>query len=137
MISRLAADLTRHPAVAGAVLSLLSLPVHLVLPEVTSNQFAAVILGLVAGLYAGFALQDGRARILAMEGLAALAFLAFALAGLVWSPWFIPAAYGLHGVWDLLHHRQISTRLPSWYPPMCAVYDWVFAAGLCVLWIVR
>ena len=74
MISRLAADLTRHPAVAGAVLSLLSLPVHLVLPEDTSNQFAAVILGLVAGIYAGFALQDGRARILAIEGLAALAF---------------------------------------------------------------
>ncbi len=137
MISRLAAGLTRHPAMAGATLSLLSLPVHLLLTDAVSIQFAAIILCLVAGIYAGFALQDGRARILAMEGLAALAFLAFALAGLVWSPWFIPAAYGLHGVWDLLHHRQISTRMPSWYPPMCAVYDWVFAAGLCVLWIVR
>ena len=137
MISRLAADLTRHPAMAGAVLSLLSLPVHLLLTDAVSIQFAAIILGLVAGIYAGFALQDGRAQILAIEGLAALAFLAFALAGLVWSPWFIPAAYGLHGVWDLLHHRKITTRLPSWYPPMCAVYDWVFAAGLCVFWIVR
>ena len=92
MISRLAAGLTRHPAIAGAVLSLLSLPIHLVLPEAVSIQFAAVILGLVAGIYAGFALQDGRAHILAIEGLAALAFLAFALAGLIWSPWLIPAA---------------------------------------------
>lgn len=135
MISRLAAGLTRHPAMAGAVLSLLSLPVHLLLPEAVSIQFAAIILGLVAGIYAGFALQDGRARILAIEGLAVLAFLALALAGLVWSPWLIPAAYVLHGVWDLLHHRQISTKTPSWYPPMCAVYDWVFAAGLVGCWL--
>ena len=49
MISRLAAGLTRHPAMAGAVLSLLSLPIHLVLPEAVSIPFAAVILGLVAG----------------------------------------------------------------------------------------
>jgi len=137
MISRLAAGLTRRPAMAGAVLSLLSLPIHLVLPEAVSIQFAAVILGLVAGIYAGFALQDGRAHILAIEGLAALAFLAFALAGLVWSPWLIPAAYALHGVWDLLHHRRIPTEMPSWYPPMCAVYDWIFAAGLCAFWILR
>jgi hypothetical protein len=137
MISRLAAGLTRHPAMAGAVLSLLSLPVHLVLPEAVSIPFAAVILGLVAGIYVGFALQDGRRRILAIEGLAALAFLAFALAGLTWSPWFIPAAYALHGVWDLLHHRQITTAMPFWYPPMCAVYDWVFANGLSALWVLR
>jgi len=137
MISRLAAGLTRHPAMAGAGLSLLSLPIHLVLPEAVSIPFAAVILGLVAGIYAGFALQDGRAHILSTEGLAALAFLAFALAGLVWSPWLIPAAYALHGVWDLLHHRRITTAMPSWYPPMCAVYDWIFAAGLCAFWILR
>ena len=86
MISRLASGLTRHPALAGAGLSLLSLPVHLVLPEAVSIPFAAVILGLVAGIYVGFALQDGRRRILATEGLAAVAFLAFALAGLTWSP---------------------------------------------------
>lgn len=137
MISRLAAGLTQHPAMAGAVLSLLSLPFHLVLPEAVSIQFAAVILGLVAGIYAGFALQDGRAHILAIEGLVALAFLAFALAGLIWSPWLIPAAYVLHGVWDILHHRRITTATPSWYPPMCAVYDGIFAAGLCALWILR
>lgn len=137
MISGLAAGLTRHPAMAGAVLSLLSLPAHLWLPEAISVQFAAVILGLVAGIYAGFALLDGRPRILAVEGLAALAFVVLALAGLAWSPWLIPAAYVLHGVWDFFHHRQISTKTPSWYPPMCAVYDWVFAAGLCAFWILR
>jgi len=135
MISRLSAGFTRNPAMAGAMLSLFSLPVHLWLPEATSVQFAAVILGLVAGVYAGFALLDGRPRILAVEGLAALAFVSLALAGLAWSPWLIPAAYALHGVWDFLHHRRISTRAPTWYPPMCAVYDWVFAAGLVGCWL--
>jgi hypothetical protein len=126
-----------HPARIGAGLALASLPGHLVLTSTASHQLAAVVLVLVAGIYVGFALQDGRARSLAVEASVALGFTAAALAGLWVSAWTIPAAYALHGLWDLAHHRHIATAMPAWYVPFCAVFDWVFAVGLVAVWIVR
>ena len=132
---RMKADMTRSPSLTGAVLSVLSLPVHLFLTEAASLQFAAVLMGLVAGIYAGFALNDGRRAIVWTEALAALFFIGLALAGLGLSRWFIPSAFVLHAAWDALHHRVISTGLPTWYPPLCAVFDLLFAAGLVSIWL--
>jgi len=127
----------KHPARIGAGLALASLPGHLLLPSTASHQLAAVVLVLVAGIYVGFALQDGRARTLAVEASVALGFTAAALTGLWVSAWTIPAAYALHGLWDLAHHRYVTTAMPGWYAPFCAVFDWVFAVGLVAIWIAR
>lgn len=121
----------------GAVLALASLPAHLLLPPTISHQLATLVLALMAGVYLGFAVQDGRARVLVIEGLVASAFVAAALLGLWVSAWAVPAAYVLHGFWDLAHHRHVSTAMPAWYVPFCAVFDWVFAAGLVANWLIR
>ena len=120
----------RHPARIGAGLALASLPAHFLLSSTASHQLGTVMLVLVAGIYVGFAVQDGRDKILAIEGLIALSFVAAALAALWVSAWAIPAAYALHGFWDLAHHRHVATAMPAWYVHFCAVFDWVFAAGL-------
>ncbi len=89
----------------------------------------AVLLGAIAAVYVGFALADGRLGIVTAEAMVALAFLGTALAGLGLDPVWIGIGLAGHGVWDVLHHpRGIRTRIPSWYPPLCAVYDWILAA---------
>ena len=121
----------------GAGLSLASLPVHFVIVHALSVEIAALVLALVAGIYVGFAVQDGRVSNLIVEGIVAIAFIGAALAGLVAFAWAIPLAYALHGVWDMAHHRLVDTALPRWYVPFCAVFDWVFAAGLAAAWTIR
>ena len=124
----------RRPGSAGAGLSLATLPVHIVIPHAASVQLAALVLGLVAGVYVGLALNDGRSSRLAVEAGVAAGFLAAALAGvLAWS-WAIPLAYVFHGLWDFAHHRLVDTAIPRWYIPFCALFDWVFAACLTAAW---
>jgi hypothetical protein len=109
----------------------------LVLPLTASQQLASIILTLVAGIYVGFAIQDGRPGIIATEAGVALVFAACALLGLWVTAWAVPAAVALHGFWDLAHHRRVTTAMPRWYVPFCAIYDWVFAAGLAGAWWLR
>lgn len=125
----------QRPARIGASLAFASLPAHFTLSRATSHELAAVVLVLVAGIYVGFALQDGRTKSLAIEGSIALGFVAAALAGLWVSAWIIPVAYVVHGLWDVAHHRHVTTAMPAWYVPFCAVFDWVFAAGLAATWV--
>lgn len=128
----------RHRRAAGlisAFLALASLPVHLFLAPTASHELAALVLSLIAGIYVGFAVRDSRASVIALEALTALAFIAAAALGLWASPWFVPAAYVCHRLWDVAHHRLITTTLPRWYVPFCAIFDWVFALGLGLIWI--
>ena len=127
----------KHPGRLGALAALASLPAHLYIPLSASYQLAAVILGLVGGIYVGFALNDGSSKMVAVEAVVALCFVGAALAGVWLTVWAIPAAYALHGLWDMAHHHYIATAMPRWYIPLCAVYDWIFAGGLVAIWLVR
>lgn len=91
--------------------------------------FHAVALAAIGAVYAGFGLTDGRAGIAALEVVGATAFLGLALAGLWMAPALVGVGLVLHGAWDLGHGPyRITTRLPAWYPPFCAAYDFAFAA---------
>jgi uncharacterized protein DUF6010 len=90
--------------------------------------FHTAALALIAGIYGGFAFADGRVGVVLVEGAALTAFVVLALMGLWVAPGFIAVGLALHGAWDLAHRpRGIPTRLPRWYPPFCAVWDFVFA----------
>lgn len=95
----------------------------------------ALMVAAIAFIYVGFALVDGRPGVVAVESAVALAFFWLATSALkVWAPL---AAFGLllHGIWDVLHHpRAVTTRVPVWYPSLCAVYDWVLAAIFFACW---
>ena len=56
-----------HPAKLGPVLAVVSLPFHLMLSIGASHDLAALLLALIAGVYVGFAVQDGRGTVLATE----------------------------------------------------------------------
>ena len=122
-------------AVIRRTLAVLSLPLHLVVPAETSVVLASLTLALIAGVYLGFAFSDGRLSVMLTELFVALAFTAAALAGAMSWPVWIAVALGAHGLWDWAHHRErVPTHMPRWYVPFCAVFDWVYAAGLLGIW---
>jgi hypothetical protein len=125
----------RAPWLTGSLLAVISLPIHLAVSHHESVVTAAVILGLIAGIYIGFALVDGRVRWLIIESTIAILFVSAATFGVMEWQWAIPIAYAMHGLWDWAHHRLVGTMLPRWYVPLCAIYDWIAAAGLALIWM--
>lgn len=90
--------------------------------------FHSISLGAIGAIYIGFALSDGRLAIMALESFVATLFIVLAFLGLWVAPVLIAVGLILHGFWDLAHRpRGITTKLPAWYPPFCAAYDFVFA----------
>jgi hypothetical protein len=96
---------------------------------------AALTLALIAGVYLGFAFNDGRLSVMFTELFVALGFTSVALAGVISWPAWTAIAIAMHGLWDWTHHREsVPTQMPRWYVPFCAVYDWIYAAGLLGIW---
>lgn len=128
--------LGRHPTIPASIVALLIVILLSFVPEPFRTQVAGYQLFIIAGVYIGFAVNDGRAREIMIEVAHLLFFVAITLLGLWVTPWFLVTGYLLHGVWDVLHRPDgIQTELARWYPPLCLAYDWIFAAFI-VAWLV-
>jgi hypothetical protein len=96
----------------------------------------ALGLALIAAVYIGFAVADGRPAVIAVEtGVAAL-FVLVAAAGVTGPAWLLVLGLSGHGLKDLWQHRSHYVANTRWWPPFCLVVDWVAAAILVVLIIV-
>ena len=96
--------------------------------------FHSVALAVIGAIYVGFAFSDGRLSIVILELSVGTGFVVLALLGLWLAPVFLAIGLILHGCWDLAHRpRGVATRLPAWYPPFCAAYDFVFAGVFLLL----
>lgn len=96
--------------------------------------FHSVALAIIGAIYLGFALSDGRLSIMILELSVGTGFVVLALLGLWLAPMFLAIGLALHGFWDLAHRpRGVTTKLPAWYPPFCAAYDFVFAGVFLLL----
>ena len=90
--------------------------------------FHSVSLAVIGAIYVGFAFSDGRLAIVIIELTMGTGFVVLALLGLWQAPVFLAIGLVLHAFWDLAHRpRGITTKLPAWYPPFCAAFDFVFA----------
>ena len=116
--------------VGGAVAGAVTLVVPALLSRPNAFGFLAVWLGVTAGVYLGFALQDGRSSALGVEVVGVALFAAVATVALVREVvWLLAAGYFGHGLWDLIHHRRgIDTAMPWWWVPGCLGYDAVLGA---------
>lgn len=123
------------PAIWGLICAGMTIVVHLFFGRDVSILAAAILLAMIASIYVGFAIIDGRSSAIAIEATGALAFALAALGGVLVTPWFLVAALAGHALWDMLHHRPGRlAATPGWYVPYCAVYDLIAALGLAVLW---
>jgi len=93
----------------------------------------ALSLTLIAAVYIGFAVADGRPRIIAVESSVAAVFVVLAAAGVTGPAWLLVAGLAGHGFKDLWQHRSHYVANTRWWPPFCLVVDWVVAAILVVL----
>jgi hypothetical protein len=90
----------------------------------------SLAIALIAAVYVGFAVADGRPKVIAVESAVALLFVAIAATAVTGSPWLLVAGYFGHGCKDLWQHRTHFVSGTRWWPPFCAAVDWVVAAAL-------
>ena len=93
----------------------------------------ALSLTLIAAVYIGFAVADGRPAVIAVEAAVAAVFVVVAAAGVTGPAWLLVAGLILHGFKDLWQYRRQFVANTRWWPPFCLVVDWVAAAVLVVL----
>ena len=88
----------------------------------------ALSLALIAAVYIGFAVADGRWYVLAVETGVAAVFVVTAAAAVTGPAWLVVAGLVGHGLKDLWQHRTGFVAGTRWWPPFCAAVDWVAAA---------
>jgi hypothetical protein len=102
----------------------------LAFPWLGATTVYALGLALIAAIYIGFAVADGRPRVIAVETAVAAAFVVVAAVAVTVSPWLIVAGLAGHGVKDAVQHRTGFVAGTRWWPPFCAAVDVVAAALL-------
>jgi hypothetical protein len=93
----------------------------------------ALGLVLIAAVYIGFSVADGRPRVVAVEICVAAAFVVVAALGVTGSAWVLVAGLAGHGVKDLWQHRTQFVANTHWWPPFCAAVDFAVAPLLAVM----
>jgi hypothetical protein len=87
----------------------------------------AVGLAVIAPVYVGFAVADGRVRIIVVECVVVMAFVVVATASITGSAWLLAFGFAAHGVKDAWQQRTQYVSGARWWPPFCAAIDWVVA----------
>jgi len=83
---------------------------------------------LIASVYIGFAVADGRPTVVAVEVIVASAFVIMAAVAIKSWPWLIVIALVGHGIKDTWQERTHFVTNTRWWPPFCLVVDFVAAA---------
>jgi hypothetical protein len=87
---------------------------------------------LIASVYIGFAVADGRPKVIVAESAVASVFVVVAAAAVTGSVWLIIVGLVGHGLKDLWQHRRQFVANTRWWPPFCVVVDWIAAAFIAV-----
>jgi hypothetical protein len=93
----------------------------------------SLALVVIASVYVGFGVADGRPRVLAVEVGVTFALFMLGTIAVVASPWLSVVALVLHGIKDLWQHRTQFVANTRWWPPFCLVVDFVAGAVIAVL----
>jgi hypothetical protein len=83
---------------------------------------------VIASVYVGFAVADGRRTVLAVESGVAGIFVIIAAAAVTGTPWLLVVGLAGHGLKDLWQHRRQFVANTRWWPPFCLVVDGAVAA---------
>jgi hypothetical protein len=92
----------------------------------------ALGLTLIAAIYIGFAVADGRPHVVAVETAVAAAFVVVAAAAVTGPAWLVVAGLAGHGLKDLWQHHTRFVANTRWWPPFCATVDFVAATLIAV-----
>lgn len=92
----------------------------------------ALAIAAIASVYVGFAVADGRPRVIATEVGVAGVFIVIAAAAVGGWAWLLVVGYFGHGCKDLWQHRSHFVANTRWWPPFCAAADWIVATIIAI-----
>jgi hypothetical protein len=119
----------RGPAIGGAATGILQAMSPLAFWWLAPKTVYALGITLIAAIYIGFSVADGRWHVIAIESIVAGSFVVVAAMSVNGSAWLLVLGLAGHGLKDLWQHRTHFVRNMRWWPPFCATVDWV-AAGI-------
>jgi hypothetical protein len=90
----------------------------------------AIYIGMIAAIYIGFAVADGRPKVIAVEATVAAVFVLIAALAVTATAWLLVVGYAGHGLKDYWQHRRQYVVNTRWWPPFCAAVDWLVALVL-------
>jgi hypothetical protein len=122
----------RGPVIWGIVWGGIQAASPLALWWLNAATVYALGLVLIASVYIGFAVADGRWFVIAVETNVAAIFVIIAAAAITQSRWLLVVGIAGHGLKDLWQHRSHFVANTRWWPPFCLVVDWVAATIIAV-----
>jgi hypothetical protein len=122
----------RAPVIWGIVVGGLQAASPLAFWWLDASTVYALGVILIASVYIGFAVADGRPKVIVVESGVASLFVVVAAAAITGSPWLLVAGLVAHGLKDLWQHRRQFVANTRWWPPFCLVVDAVAATIIAV-----
>ena len=122
----------RVPVLWGIVFGAIQAATPLAFWWLDTATVYALGLALIASVYIGFAVADGRWGVIAFETNIAAIFVVVAAAAVTETPWLLVVGLAGHGLKDLWQHRTQFVANTRWWPPFCLVVDGVAAAGIAI-----
>ena len=123
----------RGPVLWGLALGAVQAASPLLLQWIEPATLHAMYISLIAAVYIGFAVADGRPKVIAVEIAVASVFVLIAAVSVTATAWLLVLGYAGHGLKDYWQHRRRYVANTRWWPPFCLVIDFVAAAILVVL----
>jgi hypothetical protein len=122
----------RTPVVWGVVWGCLQAASPLGFFWLDTATVYALGLALIAAIYIGLAVGDGRPGVIAVETVVAAVFVVVAAVAVTGSAWLLVAGLAGHGLKDLWQHRTGFVSNTRWWPPFCATVDFVAATIIAI-----
>ena len=92
----------------------------------------AMGIAVIGAIYIGFAVADGRPKVIAVETTVAFTFVLIAAAAITGTPWLLVVGLAGHGLKDMWQHRTQFVSTTRWWPPFCAAVDFVAATIIAI-----
>src|SRR4051794_32826336 len=128
----LAHPLNRQVVLWGVFVGVLQAATPLAFWWLPNATVYAMGLAVIAAIYIGFAVADGRPKVIAVEATVAFTFVLISAVAVTGTPWLLVIGLAGHGVKDLWQHRTQFVSTTRWWPPFCMVVDFVVATLIAV-----
>ncbi|MEO8288135.1 MAG: hypothetical protein ABI670_17040 [Chloroflexota bacterium] len=125
-------EAVRRAALWGVVFGIIQVAVPLAVWWLPPGTVYALSLILIASVYIGFAVADGRPIVIAVESIVAAIFVVVAAAAITGSAWLLVIGLAGHGLKDLWQHRRQYVAGTRLWPPFCCAVDFVAAAIIAI-----
>ena len=130
--ARVAHTMSRQAILWGIVVGIVQAATPLAFWWLPNATIYALGLVGIAFIYIGFAVADGRPKVIAVESAVTFTFVLIAAAAVTGTPWLLVIGLAGHGVKDAWQHRTQFVSTTRWWPPFCMSVDFVVAAIIAV-----